>query len=310
VASLRVGLAQIDSVLGDVEANLARHRSLIAEARGQAVDLLVFPELGLTGYLLQDLAVEVAMPADDRRLTDLAHAVGEGLSAIVGFVEESGDHRLFVSAALLEGGQVAHVVRKSYLPTYGLFDEARFFAAGDVVAAVDSRLGLRLGISICEDFWHLPVPLLHALGGAQVLVNIASSPGREVSQSVEGGLGTADAWHPLLRTYAMLTGSWVIYVNRAGVEESVTFWGGSEVIDPAGRSAFRAPLHDEGLFVAQIDPAAARRERLATPLMRDERPDMLIRQLDRLMRSRAQQQEGDNGDDGDNLGGHGSDGAN
>jgi predicted amidohydrolase len=287
MSRLRLGLAQLAPRLGDLATNLDLHHEWVSRARAEAVDLVVFPELGLTGYLLQDLNAEVAMRADDPRLLRLAQRAGEGMSAIVGFVEESDDHRLFISAALLEGGRVAHVVRKAYLPNYGLFEERRFFGAGDRLAAVDSRLGLRLGIAICEDFWHLPVPLLHALDGAQLLVNISSSPGRDVAAVVEGGLGTAESWRALLKTYAMLTGCHVVYVNRVGVEESITFWGGSEVLDPAGQTVLRAPLHDEGLFVAEIDPAEVRRQRVATPLLRDERPDLIARQFERLIRQRA-----------------------
>ncbi len=287
MSKLRVGMAQIGARLGDLEANLSAHREVAVQARDEGVDLLVFPELGLTGYLLQDLSAQVALRADDPKLLALAGEIATDSSAIVGFVEESDDHRLFIAAALIEGRRVSHVVRKAYLPSYGLFDERRFFGAGDVVATVDSQLGLRLGISICEDFWHLGVPLLQALDGAQVLVNIASSPGRDVTLSDEGGLGTARSWQALLRTYAMLTGCYVVYVNRVGVEESITFWGGSEVLDPAGQTVLRAPLHEEGLFVAEIDPAAIRRERMATPLMRDERPELVARQLERLLRQRA-----------------------
>ena len=104
-------------------------------------DLVVFPELGLTGYQLQDLAAEVAMRLDDPRLAELAAAT-EDLSAVVSFVEESADHRLFIAAALLEDGEIRHVHRKLFLPTYGLFDERRFFAAGDLLRAVPSRLGV------------------------------------------------------------------------------------------------------------------------------------------------------------------------
>ncbi|MDP8904917.1 MAG: carbon-nitrogen hydrolase [Chloroflexota bacterium] len=284
--SLRIGLAQIAPRLGALPANLARHAALIEEARSAGVDLLVFPELGLTGYLLQDLNAEVAMRADDVRLLRLAEAAA-GVTTVVGFVEESDDHRLFITAALLEDATVAHVTRKSFLPNYALFDERRFFGGGNRVEAVDSRLGVRLGLSICEDFWHLAVPYLLALDGAQVLINISSSPGRDVSATVEGGLGTAESWSVLLRAYAMLTTSFVVYVNRVGVEESITFWGGSEVIDPAGHSIFRAPLHDEGLYVVDVDLAELRRERLALPLLRDERPELALRGLERIIRQRA-----------------------
>jgi predicted amidohydrolase len=286
VASLRIGLAQIAPRLGDVAANLELHRRQIDDARAQAVQLLVFPELGLTGYLLQDLNAEVAMAADDERLAELARTAGD-MSTVVGLVEEGADHRLFISAALLEGGAVASVTRKAFLPNYGMFDERRFFAPGERVEAVDSRLGLRLGICICEDFWHMPVPLLLALDGAQLLVNISSSPGRDVAARVESGLGTADSWRALFRTYAMLTTTPIVYVNRVGVEESITFWGGSEVVDAAGESVFRAPLHDEGLFVAELDLDETRRQRVSLPLLRDERPELIESQLERIARTRA-----------------------
>lgn len=286
MAPLRVALAQIAPRLGALDENLARHAELLTQARGQDADLVVFPELGLTGYLLQDLNAEVAMRRDDARLAALARAAGD-MAAIVSFVEESDDHRLFIAAALLEAGAIRHVHRKVFLPTYGLFDERRFFAAGATLRAVDSpRLGLRLGIGICEDFWHLATPQLLALDGAHMLVNVSSSPGRDVAAIDESGLGTATSWRSLLRTYAQLTTSFVVFVNRVGVDESITFWGGSEVVSPSGRVIFSAPTHDEGLFMASIHPAEGRRERIATPLLRDERPELVLRQLDAIVRDR------------------------
>ena len=286
MTTLRVGLGQVAPKLGMVDENLATHRRVIDEAKAAGIDLLVFPELGLTGYLLQDLNSEVAMRADDARLAELGQAASE-MSLVVGFVEESDDHQLYIAAALFEDGEVRHVYRKSYLPNYGLFDERRFFAAGTQLRAIDSRLGVRLGISICEDFWHLATPYLLALDGAQVLINIASSPGRDIAAVVEGGLGSADSWRTLMRSYAQLTTTYVIFVNRVGVDESVTFWGGSQVIDPAGDVAFEAPLLDDGLFRAEIDLDNIRRERVALPLLRDERPDYVLRQLERIVQSHA-----------------------
>jgi predicted amidohydrolase len=286
VESLRIALAQIAPRLGFLEENLARHREILAEVRGAGADLVVFPELGLTGYLLQDLAAEVAMRLDDPRLDALA-AETTGLSAIVSFVEESADHRLFISAALIEDGAVRHVHRKVYLPTYGLFDERRFFAPGDVIRAAPSRLGVGLGLAVCEDFWHLAVPQLLALDGAQILVNVSSSPGRDLAAVNEVGLGTATSWRTLMRTYAQLTTSLVVFCNRVGVDESISFWGGSEVIAPSGRPLFSAPFYDEGLFTVDVDLADIRRERIELPLLRDERPDLQARELARVIAERA-----------------------
>ncbi len=294
---VRIALAQVAPRLGDLEANLARHAELIDEARGSGAGLVVFPELGLTGYLLQDLAADVAMRLDDPRLASLAEAT-RGLSVVVSFVEESADHRLFIAAALLEDGELRHVHRKVHLPTYGMFDERRFFAPGDTLRAVPSRLGAGLGLAVCEDFWHLSTPQVLALDGAQLLVNVSSSPGRDLARTHEVGLGTATSWRTLMRTYAQLTTSFVVFCNRVGVDESLSFWGGSEVIAPTGAAVFSAPMFDEGLFCVDIDLADVRRERIALPLLRDERPELVAREWRRLIAERAGLAADSTADDG------------
>jgi predicted amidohydrolase len=287
VQPLRIALAQVAPRLGDLETNLAHHHALLREARAAGAGLVVFPELGLTGYQLQDLAAEVAMPLDDPRLAALAAETAGECSAVVSFVEESPDHRLFIAAALLEDGELRHVQRKLHLPTYGLFDERRFFAPGDRLRAAPSRLGVGIGLAVCEDFWHLSIPQLLALDGAQILVNVSSSPGRDLAATNEAGLGTATSWRTLMRAYAQLTTSFVVFCNRVGVDESISFWGGSEVIAPNGAVVFGAPLFDEGLFYADVDLADVRRERIALPLLRDERPELVAREWRRLIAERA-----------------------
>lgn len=284
--SIRIALGQIAPRLGALDANLARHRELIGEARAKGADLVVFPELGLTGYQLQDLAAEVAMRLDDPRLSALAATTAD-VSVVVSFVEESADHRLFIAAALIEDREIRHVHRKLFLPTYGLFDERRFFAAGDVLRATPSRLGPGIGLAVCEDFWHLGVPQLLALDGAQILINVSSSPGRDLAATNEVGLGTATSWQTLIRTYAQLTTSFVVFCNRVGVDESISFWGGSEVIAPSGAPVFSAPLYDQGLFVCDINAGDVRRERVALPVLRDERPELQLRELNRVVAERA-----------------------
>ena len=284
---LRIALAQLAPRLGVLDDNLARHREVLAAARSGGAGLVVFPELGLTGYQLQDLAAEVAMRADDPRLASLA-ADAAGMSAIVSFVEEAADHRLFISAALLEDGEVRFVHRKLFLPTYGLFDERRFFAAGDRLRATDSRLGVRLGLAVCEDFWHLAVPETLALDGAQILINVSSSPGRDLAAIHEVGLGTAASWRTLMRTYAQLTTSFVVFCNRVGMDETISFWGGSEVIAPSGEAVFTAPLFDEGLHFVDVELGDVRRERIGLPLLRDERPELHLRELRRILAERTE----------------------
>ena len=131
------------------------------------------------------------------------------------------------------------------------------------------------------------MPALLALDGAQILVNVASSPGRDVAAVNAGGLGTAVSWRTLLRTYAQLTTSVVVFCNRVGVDESVSFWGGSMVLGPSGDVIAEGPLYDEALVLADVPLADVRRERIGLPLLRDERPELLVRELVRIVAERA-----------------------
>jgi predicted amidohydrolase len=131
------------------------------------------------------------------------------------------------------------------------------------------------------------VPQLLALDGARILVNVSSSPGRDLAATNAVGLGTATSWRTLMRTYAQLTTSFVVFCNRVGVDESISFWGGSEVIGPSGEAIFSAPLYDEGLYTVDVSLADVRRERIALPLLRDERPEWNARELGRIIAERA-----------------------
>ncbi len=289
-----LALAQIAPVLGDVAQNVALHQAKITEGGAAGADLVIFPELSLTGYQLQDLAPEVAMRRTDPRLQKLAKLTSGGPSAVVSFVESAEDHRLFAAAALLEGGEVRHVARKCYLPTYGLFDERRFLATGDAIRATRATLGqsaasgdVGVGIGVCEDFWHPTLPSILALDGAELLINVAAGPARGASLDADEGLGSAASWGTLLRATAALTTSFVTFTNRVGVDESLIFWGGSRVIGPDGVMIAEAPLFEEALLLAEIDLDEVARARTALPLLRDERLELTRREYDRIIATRA-----------------------
>jgi NAD+ synthase (glutamine-hydrolysing) len=156
---VNIALAQINTHLGDVQANLQKHLELIQQAKSAGSQLIVFPELSMTGYCLQDLVPNVAHePSMEDPIFKPLLEASQGLDLVVGFVEEDTRHRFFISSAYLSARQVVHVHHKAYLPTYGLFDEGRFFAPGDSIRAFDTRFG-RVGILICEDFWHASPPI-------------------------------------------------------------------------------------------------------------------------------------------------------
>lgn len=289
-----LALAQIAPVLGDLPQNVVLHEKKLSEAKAAGADLVIFPELSLTGYQLQDLAPEVAMRRNDPRLVGLAARTAGGPSAVVSFVESTDDHRLYAAAALLERGEVRHVARKCYLPTYGLFDERRFLAAGEAIRATRASIGgpsvkgeVGIGIGVCEDFWHPTLPSILAQDGAELLINVAAGPARGASVEADEGLGSAASWGMLLRATAALTTSYVAFTNRVGVDESLIFWGGSRVIGPDGAVLAEAPHFEEALLLAEIDLDEVGRARSALPLLRDERLELTRREFDRLIATRA-----------------------
>ena len=179
---LTLGLAQIVTVMGDVRANLDKHLDYIEKARQQGVQLLCFPELSLTGYSLQDLSYDVALqPVPDNPIFKPLYQASHDLDLLVGFVDEDDRHRIFASSAYLSQGKLLHTHRKCYLPTYTLFDEGRYFAWGDDIRAFDTQFG-RVGVLICEDFWHASSPYLLWMDGADILLLVSASPGRGLDQ--------------------------------------------------------------------------------------------------------------------------------
>jgi predicted amidohydrolase len=207
------------------------------------------------------------------------------LSIVVGLVEESPDYRFYNSAFLLEGGEVRHVHRKIYLPTYGMFDERRYFASGSRLQTTESRWG-PLGLLLCEDLWHPSAPYLLSLEGMDLLIGLSSSPGRGLG--AEPKLESVKIWECFNYTYAYLFSCFVIFANRVGFEDGVHFWGGSEILSPAGISLAKAKYHEEDLIIAELETSELRRERATSPLLRDERPGLVLRELDRIMGKRCQ----------------------
>ncbi|RMG92562.1 MAG: carbon-nitrogen hydrolase [Chloroflexi bacterium] len=281
---LKVGLAQITPKLGDLEANLALHLQTIEEAADQGVELLVFPELSLTGYRLRDLAFSVAIQPTPKhpifaRLLDASR----DMDIVVGFVEADQRQKFHIAAAYLSGGEVRHIHRKVYLPTYGMFDEGRYFAWGDAVRAFDTRFG-RVGILICEDFWHISPPYLLWLDGADILILTSASPGRGLATQQK--IGSAIWVERINQAYASMFTNFVIHTNRTGFEDGVTFWGGSTVFDPEGNLLAQGPYYEEALVIARLDLNQIRRTRTRLPLLRDERVELTMRELTRVLQNR------------------------
>ncbi|HLV45186.1 MAG TPA: nitrilase-related carbon-nitrogen hydrolase [Aggregatilineales bacterium] len=282
---IKLGVAQTDAVLGDVEANLARHLEFVKQAREQDVDLLVFPELSLTGYSLQDLTYHAAIrPNGSSEVFKPLLEASRDLDLVVGFVEEDPRHRYYIAAAYLSQGEVVHIHRKVYLPTYTLFEEGRFFALGEDIRSFETRFG-RVGMLICEDFWHASPPYLAWLDGADILILTSASPGRGLD---EGDVPASVRWvERVTQAYAGLFTTFVVHANRVGVEDGAIFYGGSLVYNPDGELVAKAPTFDEHLLTATLDLNQLRRARMRLPLLRDERAGLTVRTLQRILAERA-----------------------
>lgn len=278
---VKIGLAQMYPKLGDVQTNLAAHLETVARAKSEAVDLLVFPELSLTGYQVQDLVSEVAIRAtpDDPIFSQLLSA-SHDLDMVVGFVHEDERNRFYIADAYLSAGEVLHIHHKLYLPTYAMFDESRYFAQGNSVRAFDTRFG-RVGMLICEDFWHMSPAYLLWMDGADILLFNSASPGRGLDDKsrLEGS-----RWVELVnQAYGSMFTSYIVHCNRVGYEDGKVFWGGSSIVDPNGEFVTHGHYFDEKLIIQEIDMNQLHRTRARLPLLRDERPGLVKRELTRIL---------------------------
>lgn len=290
----RVAVCQMRPRLGALDPNFEAHHEWLDRAATARADLAVFPELSLVGYFLRDHTPDIALRLDDPRVQRLV-ARSRERSVLFGLVEESDDHRFYNSAVFAEDGRILHVHRKVHLCDYGIFEEKRYFAAGNRFEPVVSKHG-RFGVLVCEDAWHLPSAWLHFLAGADALLIPSASPARGFDAPDDAELSSQAAWRTLTTALGRFLQTWVVYANRTGFEDGALFWGGSLIVSPFGHAAAEAPGAEEALLVGRLDDDPLRRARIATPLRRDARPGLVRLLLARLMEDPDALRDGSGGD--------------
>lgn len=220
-------------VLGSKARNLAMLSQLAERiaASAEKPDVVVLPELALSGYLLESLVSEVALAENE--LSEIAHVLSaSGVAAhtewVIGLpLREAGE--IYNCAVAFRGGEVRHIHRKLFLPTYGMFDESRYFARGTELTTFDGTLG-KTAILICEDAWHMELAFAVSAKRADAVIVISASPARGLTQAAE--FTSSARWRHRLQTFAESYGQQYIYCNRGGVEDGVLFDGTSFVFDP------------------------------------------------------------------------------
>lgn len=279
---MKIALAQIAPALGDPEANLDLHLRTVAKARRLKADLLVFPELSLTGYTLRDLVEETALDPRTAPAFRALKAASRAMDLVVGFVEESPRRPglIYNAAAYLSRGAVLHVHRKVALPTYGMFEEGKFFARGREAEAFAAR-GLRTGLLICRDFLQTGLGYLLQAGGAELIVAISAAPGR--GSTPEQAFASSRMWERMGESLSFFGSAYVIYCNRVGFEDGVPFAGGSFIFGPDGSLLGRAPYLDEDLLVREIRPEEVRRARRRMHFLKEDRPEVVLEGLRRII---------------------------
>ena len=256
--SLRVALAQINTTVGDLEGNTARIIADIVSAREQGAEVIVFPELAVTGYPPEDLLLKRAFVESNAAALRMIAAETEGITAIVGFVDNNSD--IYNAAAVLHDGEIAGIQHKFFLPNYGVFDEDRYFQAGTSMQVY--KLGhIVFGVEVCEDVWYAEGPhsLQSLVGGAHVVFNINSSPFH------------AGKWkfrEKMLATRAVDNSCAIVYVNAVGGQDELVFDGQSLIVCPSGEVTFRCKAFEEQLAIVDLDLSPVEHVRLVDPRRR------------------------------------------
>ena len=243
MAVLRLALAQHDFPVGAVAANAAKVGDLMAQARVGGADLVVFPELALSGYPPEDLLLRPSFLAACQQELEALATGTNGLAALVGFPHSEGE--VFNAAALLRDGRIAQIAHKQALPNYGVFDDKRYFRPGHASAAT-TLAGVRIGLLICEDVWRPEPAAAVARAGAELIVVINASPWNDAKQAER---------EAVLVARAQETGCAFAYLNLVGGQDEVVYDGGSLLVNGDGRVAARAPAFVDALLWAEFDPA-------------------------------------------------------
>ena len=259
--NIRVGIAQINSTVGDLTGNTKKIMECIDQAKSLGVDLLTFPELAITGYPPEDLLLKPQFIKQNRQSLSRIIEYSSDIAVVVGFVDSDGD--IYNAAAVLYNKKLVGVYHKFYLPNYGVFDENRYFQAGQE-CPVFIIYGVGIGVTICEDMWYEAGPaIVETYAGARVLLNISASP-------YHAGKGLFR--ERMLATRASDSAAIIVHNNLVGGQDELVFDGGSLVINEKGEVVVRGKQFEEDFVVVDLDVESVFRSQLRDPRRRKETP--------------------------------------
>jgi predicted amidohydrolase len=306
---MKLAAYQTSPILLDLKANLEDVITKIHQGREKGAQLIVFPELALTGYFVGPRYHEVALRLNSQEIKELASAT-KGTAAVVGFIEESPSMNFYNSALVAVDGEIAFAYRKLNLPNYGVFEERKYFSPGKQVPVFRLH-DFSIAVFICNDLWHPALPYLGVCRKADIFISIFNSS--------QGSMGTEfsniESWQIIDRFYSRVFGIYNICVNRVGKEgheerrgsldaetdpaasteafappwekRTYRFWGGSEIINPFGQQIAKAALYDPDDIFVEISRDLLRRKKIALPYLRNDDPYFTHRELGRILHKKT-----------------------
>jgi len=270
-----IAIAQYNPYLGDLDKNLKKHKKYIEKAIKRKSDIIIFPELSLTGYLLKDLVYDIAINESDPRLSELVN-LSNKIDIVLGFVEKGEDRLIYNSCIYLSKGNIINKYRKIRLPNFGMFEEKKFFSSGDKLSYFNTMMG-KTGILICRDFLFPSLTYSLYYKGMDFLIAISNAPLRGIQNE---NYDSQIMWEDAGKAYSRFFSMFVIYVNRVGFEDGFGFAGGSFVSGPDGKIVFRAPALEEDIYYCNIDLEERDKARTIYTYYRDENFKQIKKFLD------------------------------
>ncbi len=306
---MKVTVYQTSPVLLDVKANLEDVISKIHEGKEDGAELIVFPELALTGYFVEHQYHQAALRMNSKEIRSLAKAT-KGTAAVVGFIEESQSMNFYNSAVVLVDGEVLFAYRKLNLPNYGVFEERKYFASGKQIPVFRLH-DFCIAVFVCNDLWHPSLPYLGVVQKADIFVTIFNS-----SQGSMGDeFSNIESWQIIDVFYSRIFGIYNICANRVGEEicperrelgaedacerlpgegasslqgeNPYRFWGGSEIINPFGQNIAKARLYETDSISTRISKDPLRRKKILLPYLRNDDPYFTARELKRILEEKT-----------------------
>lgn len=265
-----IGIAQIEPIFGNIEKNIEKHLSYIKLSKESGANLIIFPELSLTGYYLKDLVPKLAIGPDFSKIEPLI-AASRDIDIVISFPERDESFNYYISAAYLKNGNIIHIHRKVYPPINGMFDDLKDFKRGETFKVFSNSI-LNCGMLICRDMWHPEAINILTFKEAKFIIVPSAVPLRSVSES---GPSIRSFIDRSAKFYSEHFSLYFVFANRVGFEEGVCFYGGSCVSNPSGEIILSMSLLDEEIKFFELDPREIERRINVLPLQFEERRDLL-----------------------------------